>query len=159
VVGNGVGGTAPRNYATYLDRCPDPLAADDDVVSPAIFFVLAERISESDVSPIPLVLEYPDGTDDPAWFGASGQRGTVVGFGSGEPGLTSLGTQQGIRRVKDDVTPLRVFPPYTDASDPTTLHPRAWRLTHDGGMFQVQSWLQGNNDTGSGPTHVDFAAP
>lgn len=161
IAGPGTGWGANRTYADYLDSCPQPMAADDEIVSDMVFFILSERIEESEVAAIPLALSYPDGTDDPAWFESLPiPRGDVVGYGYGEPGTTSLGLREGIRRVALAATALTRRPAFADPGDPTSRDPLVWRFTADGSAFPVFGELDADGlDEGGGASHVDLAAP
>jgi len=158
VVVNYGSGSGGGTYDAYLEDCAQPMAEDDEIVSDVVFFTLSERIDESDVTPIPLALEYPDGTADPRWLAVSGARGDVVGFGYGEPGRTSLDLREGIRRVATDATRLTPRSLLADTSDPTSFVPQSWRFTNDGGMFSVRTDLAGDGDDVGG-AHADFGSP
>ncbi len=154
---HGVVVVSRRNtYQAYLDNCPLPMAADDEVVSEVVFFLLSERIDETDVTPFRLPLTYPDGGDRPTWFETSRALGDIVGFGSGEPGRSLLDFQQGVRRVATAATALRRRP-----DDPSVLDPAVWRFTADGGQFRIETPLIGDglHPGGAGAAHMDFAAP
>ena len=145
------------SYQNYLDNCAEPLAPDDEVISDVVFFVLGERVDEAIAEPFPLAMRYPDGSDDPSWFVASAARGDVIGYGHGTPGVTSLGSSEGIRRVATSATELATYEPLCDPADPTSFRPEVWRFTADGGQFTTAAPVQG--DGGDGADHVDHGAP
>ncbi len=146
-------------YRRYLEECPAPMAADDDVVSPFVIFALDRRMEETEAAPIPLALEYPDGTVDPAWFAASGALGDVAGFGDNDGESTSIGYPDGIRFAVTAATALAELPSLLDPSDPTSYDPRQYRFTADGGAFTVRTALEGDGFRNGGAAHTDFSAP
>ena len=139
-------GNSPRElfatYRDYLNDCAAPLAEDDARVGSHIFFMLSERVDESDITPIPLGLQFPDGTTDPS--GLVGRAGDVVGHGDDDS----------IRRVARGGTALSTLP----SDHPWTPFNTA-RLAD--GRSVPAPWLFAGDGvrTNGGAGHVDWAAP
>lgn len=55
-------------WRDYLRRCAAPLAPDDVPLGSHAFALLSERVNETQIEPIPVAFEYPDGGTATSWF-------------------------------------------------------------------------------------------
>lgn len=151
---HGESGSGYENYHGYVDQCQAPMGPDDGVISDTILLVLSERIDEREIAPIPLALEYPDRTSSPEWFERSGTRGDVIGFGAGEPGRTSEGAVEGIRRIARSSVAL--------THTPDSFFTRSPLFTSNRAALPMSSSLWRDWDASlptAGAEHNDFGSP